>query len=173
MTISLSSYTAYSPACTSDHGWTQPTMSPGLHRYPAWHYELRLVAHWHRWWYLCLMSEGGCQPPGAAVNKKWMEREGGGALSCCSSSLTLTSLVAALLLPLGSQFIQSWIPRLPDTARFYVTQRHSCWSFHHTLLRHAQENIDFWNNISIFMLKPVEADVSKKKKRLRIELIIM
>lgn len=129
-----------------------PQPRPGLDQYPAWHDELWLVACWHRWWYPCLMSEGGCRPPGAAVNKKWMERAGGGALSCCSSSLTLTSLVAAPLLPLGTHFIQSWIPLLPDAARFYVTQRHSCWSFQHRLLEQAHENIDFWNNKGIFML---------------------
>ncbi len=104
MTISrcLSCCTARSPACAREHGWPEPTLSLGLDRYPARYEEERCsVARWHRWWYLCLMSEGGCQPPGAAVNKKWMEREGGGARSCCWSSLTLTSLVAAPLLPPG------------------------------------------------------------------------
>lgn len=35
------------------------------------------------------------------IKNEWRERRGG-ALSCCLSSLTLTSLVAALLLPLGN-----------------------------------------------------------------------
>lgn len=109
------------------------------------------------------MSEGGCQPPGAAVNKKWMEREGGGALSCCLSSLTLTSLAAALLLPLGKQFIQSWIPLLLDAARFYVIQHHSCWSFNQTV-ETQKLKIDLWNNCIILS---ESIDLVSQSKRVR------